>query len=442
MSERTFSKLVAGIRFSRVGKLYHFLARDIPDLKLGDMVIVETIRGWQMGGVAQILDADQYPDSDALKQIDRRATPRDLLMRQSWEEREKTVEESARRRAQELRLRGVKVVGAEYAFDGSRLSILFSTESEEKYDLKSLRQDMQRAFQPAAVELRQVGPRDLAKMLCGMGACGMENRCCSQFLCDFSSISIRMAKEQGISLTPTEITGMCGRLRCCLIYEYEQYTQARALLPRKNKRVQTPAGEARVLDQIPLRDAVLVVLMDDTRREFPRAEIQLINEDGTLTPAMSEEELAAYRQDHPIAVPEPEPLPAAAYTLPPQRQEAPERRPREERGRRRSDRPRQGTGGGEGQRSYGNQPSAPSGQRRPEGPFRPRGQERGGQPSQSGAANEAGGNTPGDANRAQAEDRRNFPRRRGGRPNRGQPRRSEGEGSSGQGPNNGPVTES
>jgi cell fate regulator YaaT (PSP1 superfamily) len=98
-----------------------------------------------------------------------------------------------------------------------------------------------------------------------MGACGLENRCCSKFLTDFSSISIRMAKEQNISLTPTEITGMCGRLRCCLIYEYEQYVEARKQLPKKNKRVMTPQGEGRVVDVLILKESVIV--------EIPRSVI-------------------------------------------------------------------------------------------------------------------------------------------------------------------------
>ena len=108
--------------------------------------------------------------------------------------------------------------------------------------------------------MRQIGPRDVAKFLGGMGACGLETRCCSKFLTEFSPISIKMAKEQGISLTPTEITGMCGRLRCCLIYEYEQYVAARKELPKRGKRVVTPDGEGKVLDTYPLRNVVQVEL--------------------------------------------------------------------------------------------------------------------------------------------------------------------------------------
>jgi cell fate regulator YaaT (PSP1 superfamily) len=115
-------------------------------------------------------------------------------------------------------------------------------------------------------------------MLCGMGACGIESRCCSRFLSEFSSISIRMAKEQGISLTPTEITGMCGRLRCCLIYEYEMYVQARQGLPKRNKRVITPKGEGKVLDVSPIRQAVYVELLDGLRMEFNAADLQPADE--------------------------------------------------------------------------------------------------------------------------------------------------------------------
>ncbi len=101
------------------------------------------------------------------------------------------------------------------------------------------------------IDFRRIGPRDVAKIIGGMGACGIEMRCCSTFLTEFSPISIRMAKAQGVSLDPSEITGMCGRLRCCLIYEYEQYVEARKHLPKRNKRVVTPEGEGKVIDSLP-----------------------------------------------------------------------------------------------------------------------------------------------------------------------------------------------
>ena len=126
--------------------------------------------------------------------------------------------------------------------------------------------------------MRQIGPRDVAKIIGGMGACGLETRCCSTFLSEFSPISIKMAKEQGISLTPSEITGMCGRLRCCLIYEYQQYVEARKQLPKRNKRVITPKGEGKVIDTYPLKDSVLVEIDEVGSEEFERMEIQPWNE--------------------------------------------------------------------------------------------------------------------------------------------------------------------
>ncbi len=269
---------VVGIRFSKVGKLYHFDASKFSDLQLGEHVVVETSRGWQLGQIAEVVTQESPVPEAGLKAIDRRATPRDLVMRQMWQGKEAEALVNFRARAKELDLSGVKIVAAEYSFDGSRLTILYSTETEEKVDLKSLRQDMQKVYHQAQVELRQIGPRDVAKIIGGMGACGLETRCCSKFLTDFSSISIRMAKEQGISLTPSEITGMCGRLRCCLIYEYDQYVAARKDMPKKNKQVMTPMGEGKVIDFAPMRDVVIVELPEVGRREFKKDDLQPMDE--------------------------------------------------------------------------------------------------------------------------------------------------------------------
>lgn len=272
--ETTDQPVIVGVRFSRIGKLYHFDASHLPGLRIGDSVVVETSRGWQIGEVASFVKSPQKPAEGSWKQINRRATPQDLLTRQAWQRKEVEVIAIARQRAAELRLAGIKVVAAEYSYDGARLSIMFSTETEEKPELKSLRGDMQKHFAPAQVELRQLGPRDVAKLLGGMGACGLETRCCARFLTEFSSISIKMAKEQGISLTPNEITGICGRLRCCLIYEYEHYVAARAELPRRNKRVITPKGEGKVVEVFPLRQVIAVEIPEVGVREFHKDEIQ------------------------------------------------------------------------------------------------------------------------------------------------------------------------
>jgi cell fate regulator YaaT (PSP1 superfamily) len=269
---------IVGVRFNPIGKIYHFDSGKITDLTLGDYVVVETSRGKQLGQVSQIIAEPGTPPEGGWKIIERRATPRDLVTRQGWQVKEPEVVEFARQRAKEIHLVGVKVISAEYSYDGSRLTVFFSTETEEKADLKSLRQDTQRRYIPSQVDLRQIGPRDVAKSLCGIGACGLEKRCCCQFLSEFSSISIRMAKEQGISLTPGEITGMCGRLRCCLAYEFDQYTEARSHLPKRNKEVTTPAGKGKVVDVRPLQEMILVEIPEVGYREFHISEITINTE--------------------------------------------------------------------------------------------------------------------------------------------------------------------
>src|SRR5512143_1281787 len=269
---------IIGVRFTKIGKIYHFDTSAVPDVQVGEHVIVDTSRGKHLGEVMQVVKETPPQPEGGWRSVERRATPRDLLLLQSWQSKQTEAMINCRARAAELRLDGVKIVSAEYNYDGSRLAFLFSTESEEKPDLKSLRKDMQATYPTSQVEMRQIGPRDVAKLLGGMGACGLETRCCSQFLTDFSPISIKMAKEQGISLTPTEITGMCGRLRCCLIYEYEQYVEARKQLPKRNKRVVTPRGEGKVVDVQPLSGRIMVLMDSDEDKHivitFDREELQ------------------------------------------------------------------------------------------------------------------------------------------------------------------------
>jgi cell fate regulator YaaT (PSP1 superfamily) len=281
MDQNTPPRIV-GVRFSKVGKVYHFDSRKIESVRNGDVIIVETSRGWQLGEIVSLVENPVAAAEGGWKLIDRLATPKDLLQRQSWQAKELDVVAATKKRTQELRLQGVKIIMSEYSYDGSRLTIFFSSDSDDKVELKSLRSDMQKAYAPAQVEIRQIGPRDVAKFYGGMGACGLESRCCSRFITEFSSISIRMAKEQGISLTPTEITGMCGRLRCCLIYEYENYVEARKLLPKKNKRVITPDGEGKVIDVYPIREVVVVELMEVGRREYHKDLIKPAEELETL----------------------------------------------------------------------------------------------------------------------------------------------------------------
>jgi len=261
---------IVGIRFHKIGKLYHFDASSVPELQPGDHVIVETTRGRQMGQVMGFAEAEDGRD---YKPILRQATPRDLMMQKAWQERELGVLIRCREIAAEIgSYKDVKFVAAQYNYDGSMLTFLFSTEADNKSpNVNKLRGQLNRTYRNTKVDLRQIGPRDVAKLLGGYGACG-QPRCCSTFLTDFSPISIKMAKAQGISLNPSEITGMCGRLRCCLIYEYEQYVEARKKLPKRNKRVGTPEGEGKVKDVLPLQDAVVVVI-EGEYHTFKREEL-------------------------------------------------------------------------------------------------------------------------------------------------------------------------
>ncbi len=271
---------VVGIRFQKLGKLYHFrlLREQQNDVQPGDYVVVETKRGRQLGQVIAFVSRDDVSRRRGLRAVERKATPRDLVMQQVWEAKELDALISCRERAYELGIQDTKFIKASFSFDGSWVTFYYTTESK-MLDVRPLRNALGRQLQ-ARVEMQIIGPRDVAKLLGGYGACGAP-RCCSTFLTEFSPISIRMAKAQGISLSPQEITGMCGRLRCCLVYEYEQYVEAKKQLPRRGKRVGTPHGPGVVRDQLPLKDMVRVEvagqLVDVARHELePLEELEAL----------------------------------------------------------------------------------------------------------------------------------------------------------------------
>ncbi len=266
------SEIIVGVRFQPVGKVYHFDASHQPDLREGDFVLVTTSRGQQIGQVATFGPLDSSDINGRLKPVDRRATGRDMAIRKHWENKELEALVTARELNAEVGL-AIKLIKAEYSFDGKQLTFLYS--AEERKETGVLRRRLSRAFR-ARIDLRQIGPRDVARIIGGYGACGGP-RCCSTFLTEFSPISIRMAKAQGISLNPSEITGMCGRLRCCLIYEYEQYVAARKHLPKQGKRVGTSYGEGRVVSLFPLKETALIDL-GDRRVEVHREDIVPLEE--------------------------------------------------------------------------------------------------------------------------------------------------------------------
>ena len=269
---------VVGVRFQKLGKLYHFRLNDDQDIDPGDHVVVNTKRGRQLGQVIAFVEPEKVHNQRRLRQIGRKANPRDLVMKQVWETKELDALITCREKANKLGFKDAKFVKAEYSFDGSWLTFHYATENK-KLNVHRLQKALKKQFD-TRVEMRLIGPRDVAKLLGGYGACGAP-RCCSTFLTEFSPVSIRMAKAQSVSLSPQEITGMCGRLRCCLIYEYEQYVEARKTLPKPGKQVGTPYGVGKVKDVRPLRESVVVDVEGEWHEVFrheivPLAELEAL----------------------------------------------------------------------------------------------------------------------------------------------------------------------
>lgn len=265
---------IVGIRFHEGGKTYHFDASEFSALEVGNFVVVETARGKQLGRIVTFIDEEGSAGETQWKPIQRVATPRDLVLRQVLEEKEKETLEECQRLARGEDLEGVKFVSAEYSLEGENLIFLYAYDGKDEPDLGPLLKQLRERYAEKNVELRRVGPRDAAKIIGGMGACGKGVRCCTEFMTDFEPISIKMAKEQGVSLAPSEITGMCGRLRCCLMYEHEQYVDAKKDLPERGKQVNTPRGEGEVIRVSPLQKIVHVDLGDSGVQRFDEEEIE------------------------------------------------------------------------------------------------------------------------------------------------------------------------
>ena len=234
---------VIGVRFKRVGKVYYFLPGDI-SFQEGEHAIVETARGLEFGEVV-IVDKE-VKESDLvapLKTVVRRATEGDIKKLEENKQKEADALETCQKKIEKHGL-DMKLVDAEYTFDNSKIIFYFTADG--RVDFRDLVKDLAGVFK-TRIELRQIGVRDEAKMLGGLGPCGRAC-CCSSFLGDFSPVSIKMAKEQNLSLSPTKISGLCGRLMCCLNYEQEHYCQTRRRMPRSGSTVISPEGEGIVLD--------------------------------------------------------------------------------------------------------------------------------------------------------------------------------------------------
>jgi cell fate regulator YaaT (PSP1 superfamily) len=233
-----------GVRFRRAGKIYYFRADGLADLALGEHVIVDTSRGRELGWVviapAQMLDAT----SEDLKPVARRATPQDLDNAAARRSREPEILATVRRLVRQHDL-PMKAVLAEQNFDGGQLTVYFVSE-ETRVDFRALVRDLARELR-LRVHLRQIGPRDQAKLLGGIDRCGRE-LCCTTWLPEFQPIAIRMAKNQNLPLSPTEISGVCGKLLCCLAFEDEQYGEMRQGMPKLGAKLTSAVGRGRVVD--------------------------------------------------------------------------------------------------------------------------------------------------------------------------------------------------
>ena len=242
---------IVPLKFQQAGRQYDFNALSL-ELKPGDKVIVETDRGRAMAIV--VIPPREIPASEApdgLKNILRVATEEDLALAETNAAREKTAHRFCKERIHERKLE-MKLVRAEYAFDGSKIIFFFTADG--RIDFRELVKDLAHHFH-TRIEMRQIGVRDEAKLVGGLGICGRELCCCS-FLTQFNPVSVKMAKEQGLALNPTKISGQCGRLLCCLGYEYETYGELKKGMPKCGKKVMWENRECEVTSQDILQQKV------------------------------------------------------------------------------------------------------------------------------------------------------------------------------------------
>ncbi|MBE7043982.1 MAG: stage 0 sporulation protein [Ruminococcaceae bacterium] len=266
--------IIVGVRFKPVGKIYHFAAGDF-DIKKGDSVIVETARGVELGEV--VVGRHELPDEQItkpLKPVMRLATEADFAIREENKKKEAEAFLICLEKIKKHELE-MKLVEVEYTFDASK--ILFYFTAEGRVDFRELVKDLATVFR-TRIELRQIGVRDESKTIGSIGVCG-RSLCCSQFLGEFEPVSIKMAKEQGLSLNPTKISGACGRLMCCLKYEQDVYEELLKITPKQGSVVQTPIGKG-VVEYVNILKGLVKVKIDDERekavQEFRVDEIKIL----------------------------------------------------------------------------------------------------------------------------------------------------------------------
>jgi cell fate regulator YaaT (PSP1 superfamily) len=325
------SECVVGVRFRDSGRVYYFRPNDGEELQVGDWVVVATARGEEAG---RVVIAQHQVRTSLLQgdpgQVVRRLDGEDVSR---MEAQRREASEAIRRfgeRARGGRV-GIKPIAADYSYDGRTVNLSYSVPDRERAPdagtLRALAQDLAREME-CRVELKQVGPRDEARLLGGLGRCG-RTLCCSSWLPVFPEISMNMAKNQDLPLNPSKVSGVCGRLLCCLSYENDQYRQMKAVMPKLGQTLDTPGGAGLVVSMHLLKELVTV---------------RLEEENTEVTFRCDELGLAAAKPQAPQAVlSAPEPKPVAASPEPiaeiePPAPEQPETSPARRRRRRRSGR--------------------------------------------------------------------------------------------------------
>lgn len=262
-------KRIVGVRFKRLGKIYFFDPKWL-EVKKGDKVIVDTAQGEEMAEVAvpnRIIDDDKVVEP--LKKVLRLASTRDLKHAEECRKKEKEAFELCNKKIKEHKLE-MTLTDVEYKFDNSK--ILFYFTADGRIDFRDLVKDLASIYK-TRIELRQIGVRDEVKRIGGNGVCGRELCCCS-FLSDFETVSIKMAKEQNISLNPSKISGNCGRLMCCLKYEQEVYEEKLSRLPNVGAIVETPDGKGEVDGVETLKEVVKVKIKDGEIFKIKKYEVK------------------------------------------------------------------------------------------------------------------------------------------------------------------------
>lgn len=262
---------VVGVKFKTGKKIYYFDPNGI-EVSVGDSVIVETARGIEFGWVA--LGITEIPEEDVvapLKEVIRIATDEDKKQLEINKQKEREAFRICLEKIESHKLK-MKLVEVEYTFDNNK--ILFYFTADGRVDFRELVKDLASVFR-TRIELRQIGIRDEAKMLGGLGICG-RGLCCNAYLEDFHPVSIKMAKEQGLSLNPTKISGVCGRLMCCLKYEQDCYEELSKITPRVGAKVHTPGGDGIVQSVSMLKGLVRVKLEKGDEKELEEYKVNEI----------------------------------------------------------------------------------------------------------------------------------------------------------------------